>query len=772
MSDHDARDRELNETDGQAEPGTDPEVAADEPLDLGELDPEAWRPGIPWWPGFSLIFAVVALPAISIWLSGVVADRLAREAPDQLGAIDAWRGLIQASLIVGVILIVMVPIAARLVQGDTNAILRVLEVGFPVGVTLVVVVVLLHTVLAFAIVMGVERLIFGHAFPGTAGVVALAGLASAVYLLTAALGKLRASTDHEFAVPIDRPTAPGLFALIDDLARGMGITPPDAVLVGPSMAFWSATGTFKTLTEPVSGNVLVVSLPAMALLSRAQIEALLAHELAHFRNRDMEVNSRLGPGFDRIVASVRALDQESEGVGRIAAWPGRLWLDFATRAMSAVVGERRRASEASADDTAAAAVGEGEMASALVGHAAIHAVEVDWAGAVRKAVEWREGDPLDGLPDLWKRGFAETTARDVIEWTLADLEPDRPALLTRLRARGHADVGLDVMTDPAIRELLADPAGVAARLWDAMRDFDTRGESIHLNPPRATPGVIGWVLTGLVFVVIFAVRGIGSGEWLQIAVVITAVWLLFPVVYPYLQREAELDRAGFRTRPWWFRWVDPSATRLPWSQLRWTGTMWLKLRAESWATLSNGLDSTSWWAGIWSKQELGRLIDALRERGAAVDFSSLASVQDVERHAVIWYVRGRFLVPELRVTPEGTFVTVQPVKSLGTGALKLSFALTDRLYEPVPLAKPTDVVVQTAHLAAAAKVDVETFEREARRAEIHGDREDWSMTIDGIEGEWRVPRTVDELDMAEVLVEILHDEPETEAETDDEPDMS
>lgn len=134
----------------------------------------------------------------------------------------------------------------------------------------------------------------------------------------------------------------------------------------------------------------------------------------------------------------------------------------------------------------------------------------------------------------------------------------------------------------------------------------------------------------------------------------------------------------------------------------------------------------------------------------------MASVEDHERHAVAWYVRGRFVVPEVRVTPDGSLVTVKPVKSLGTGALKLSFALIDRLHEAVPKAEPNDVVVQVAHLADAAKIDAETFEREARRIEIYRGRDGWSITIDGIEGEFTAPRKVDELDIAEMLVEVLH----------------
>jgi Peptidase family M48 len=728
----------------------------DELLDLSRIDPEALRPGIPWWPGFSLIFAVVALPAMSIVLTGVVADRLAAEAPNDLGAIDAWRALIQSTVIAGAILILIVPIIARLVRGRTNAILRVLEVGFPIGVVFVAIVVLLHSALAFAIVMGVERLLFGRVVPGSAAFVALAGLASAVYLLGAGVAKLRPSSGDEAAIPIERHDAPGLFGMVDDLTSRVGIHSPDVILLGPSMSFWSSSGSFDTLSKPVSGNILHVSLPALALLSKSQVEAVLAHELGHFRNGDVDIGSRMAPAFERVATSIRTLDVESEGIGRIAAAPARLWLDYALRAIHVVVFERRREAEARADATAADVVGPQRTASALLAHAATVMVEGDWAEDVGKAIGDREGDPLANLPDRARESLAEVTAGDVIAMSLFVDDPEHPAVLSRLRALNQEDALLDVLTEPALHGLITDPARLASRLWDAMRDGQTQSESIHLNRPRVTPGIIGWVLTGIAFALIFAVRGLGQGEALQIAVVITAVWLMFPIVYPYLQHEAELDQMAFRIRPWWYRWIDRSATRLPWKRIRWTGSMSLKLQAESWATLSNGLDSASWWAGIWPKQELARLIDELQAREAMVDFSPMASVADVERDAVVWYIRDRFLVPEMRVTPDGALITVLPVKSLGTGALKLSFALIDRLHDPVPPAKPEDVVAQRSHLAEVVKVDLATFEAEARRAEIHGSRDEWIMTIDGIEGVWTAPRKIDELDIADMLIEVLH----------------
>ena len=44
-------------------------------------------------------------------------------------------------------------------------------------------------------------------------------------------------------------------------------------LLGPSMAWWTATGEIRTLDGPLDGAVINVSLPLLGLLSTAEVEA-------------------------------------------------------------------------------------------------------------------------------------------------------------------------------------------------------------------------------------------------------------------------------------------------------------------------------------------------------------------------------------------------------------------------------------------------------------------------------------------------------------------
>jgi hypothetical protein len=105
--------------------------------------------------------------------------------------------------------------------------------------------------------------------------------------------------------------------------------------------------------------------------------------------------------------------------------------------------------------------------------------------------------------------------------------------------------------------------------------------------------------------------------------------------------------------------------------------------------------------------------------------------------------------------PNGELLEVQDVASVGTGALRLSFALVDRLDEPVKVARATDRVVGIEQLARLAQVDPATFEASAKRLTIDGDRDIWQIAISGTDDVWTPPRSMDEADMAELILEIF-----------------
>ncbi|MEW5991161.1 MAG: M48 family metallopeptidase [Chloroflexota bacterium] len=729
-----------------------------ERLDLSAVEPERWRSGIPWWPGLGVIITLVALPGLSLALSSGVAARQVG-APAVPTLLETWRGLAMAALVSGGAAFAVVPVAALVVRGRTRAILALLRFGVPVGVVLIAIVVMLHALLAGASVVAVMWLILGWAHAGAGGIVAFLGLAAATYLLGAGLTKLRHVPAHEPAISLGRSDAPQLVELVNDLAKRVGVERPDAILLGPAGDFWVGRGTVRALNDSVDGVVLHASIPTLALLSRAQIEAVIAHELGHIRNGDTDVGWRLAPAFERLRTSIDVLEKEAEGIGAVAAWPGMRWLDYAKSAVGVVVGETRRDSEARADAVAADVVGAEVTAETLLAVHAVAVVEDLWLAALDEAFATAPDDPIESFTTAARASLVGATPADIIEHDLFGLRADHPALLTRLRALGQVGAALEVSDAAALTDLVADPRAQLMRIIEAIKDVDPRGHELLLNAPRLTPGVVAWAITGLVFGAIFGWKGLQDGlggDEPIIAAIVAAVWLSFPIVYLHLQHEVAVDRHGIHVRSWWRHWLDRGG-RPRWVDLRWTSSMSLTTRFEEWVTVSNGFDTASWWAAIWPRRELAALVDGLRERRGVINFASEYGVQDVERLAVLWCVRGRIVVPEVQLGADGSILEMRPVKAPGRGPLRLSFALSDRLVLPVKPAGGKDRIAHPAHLAEVAKIDLETFEREARRIVVRGSREVWEVAVDDVLV-WSGPRRTDLYDVAEVILAIAASE--------------
>ncbi len=83
------------------------------------------------------------------------------------------------------------------------------------------------------------------------------------------------------AVPLKRHHAPELFHVVDLLARRAGIRPP-ALFLAPS------PGANAMAVRTQGDGALAVTRGALRLLGPAELEAVLAHEVAHLKNGDTE----------------------------------------------------------------------------------------------------------------------------------------------------------------------------------------------------------------------------------------------------------------------------------------------------------------------------------------------------------------------------------------------------------------------------------------------------------------------------------------------------
>jgi Zn-dependent protease with chaperone function len=742
---------------------TEPERLSPGVEEVGEEPVWPVRSSAPPWPPLTLLLAISFLPLASLVVIAIGNDRFGAESAAQLGLVEVWRSLALAAFAAGSALVLVVPIAARAARGRPRLTLKLLTSGIPIGVLLVGAVVLAHAVLAYAVTLAVEHVTLGSAIPATATVLLIGGAASAVYVVTSGLGALREVEVPAMATTLHAATAPGLHSLVADLAGRVGVSRPEGLLLGLTMDFWAAQGSFRSIDDVATGRVVHVSLPQLALLSEPDVEAIVAHELAHLRNRDTEAAARLAPAFERLSTATEALDRESQGIGRLAAMPGLLWLEFATLSAMSVVAETRRIEELAADRVAADVVGVDRVAYALVSSSALWPLDDAWSAEVARAVEGDAGvDPLGSFVAGARKVLATVKTEDILEISIETTGPDHVTLPERLHALGVSPPDYAPAEHMALDRLVGPAAMVeVSRLLEALKPVDRRQDAETINPPRLTPGIVGWVLIGLIGVPYFlqrlATAGNNFGNVLQIAIVAGGLWLLFPLVYPWLQREVVLDRGGMRIRPWLWRWLDREARRLAWVRLSWSDSTTLTVRWERILTLSDGSRSVHLWAEIWPRRELAKLVDALRDRGAAVRFTAHMTEEDDERRAVVWLYGDRFLVPQIRRTHDGHLVETRPVKTIPVDPAGLQGVLVDRLHGPIEaLGKKLRGLADVEHLATVAEIDEDTFMRDARKLTVGGGRHGWTIRVEGLPGLWAAERRkTDEADLTVAIFGVL-----------------
>lgn len=112
--------------------------------------------------------------------------------------------------------------------------------------------------------------------------------------------------------------APGLWNFVRAIAMGPGAPVPDHIVLGMTEGFFVTS--LRTHLTPdgrdLAGRTLYLSAPMLPLLSRAEIAAIVAHELAHFSGEDTEYSQQVLPlfvGLDRAAAALEPRHEQSKG---------------------------------------------------------------------------------------------------------------------------------------------------------------------------------------------------------------------------------------------------------------------------------------------------------------------------------------------------------------------------------------------------------------------------------------------------------------------------
>lgn len=136
---------------------------------------------------------------------------------------------------------------------------------------------LVQTVLIFALMLGV-LLLSGLRIVGALGLAVVLGMGSFFFVT---IQNRASELTPQNAVPLERSNAPGLHALLEELAERAELPrTPDVYLLSAGMMNAATLGSRE---HPI----LIVTPPLLDTLSRSEVRAVLAHEVAHVRDNDL-----------------------------------------------------------------------------------------------------------------------------------------------------------------------------------------------------------------------------------------------------------------------------------------------------------------------------------------------------------------------------------------------------------------------------------------------------------------------------------------------------
>lgn len=264
--------------------------------------------------------------------------------------------------------------------------------------------------------------------------IAAISAALAVFYAVVCIFKRVPQTTNVEGELISENSAPALWAHVRELAVKAESAPPDHIVAGIDTNFFVTEAPLHVNDRTLKGRCLFVSLPLLRLLDRAEADAVLMHELAHFRGGDTASSAELGPKLAQY--DYYCMMMQANAVTLLVFWVLRLYrviFEFALKRDS-------RQREFVADRIAAILVSAQGLVRALIKISA-YARYRDVIEERLFAEQGRHGEKL-GIADRIATGLAPyAESAQFLDAMQAACIPhpfdSHPALSERMRSVGH-----------------------------------------------------------------------------------------------------------------------------------------------------------------------------------------------------------------------------------------------------------------------------------------------------------------------------------------------
>ncbi len=234
---------------------------------------------------------------------------------------------------------------------------------------------LLASGLALTYTVYIAEVVYAESFhPQIVLVVGLVTLGGAFALIRPAFQMTQKAHNFIIGKRLTPEEYPTLWSFVRNAANRLGALLPDSLIVGVGTEFYVTESNVTCLEEKLKGRALFLSLPILRRLSTSELQAIVGHELGHFRGSDTLYSQRFYPIYKSAHQGLESLRLE-DGTPNYLLLPVYALFAYFMDEFSRIESSIGRKRELMADKAAAELTSDAVAASAL---AKIYAYSTCW----------------------------------------------------------------------------------------------------------------------------------------------------------------------------------------------------------------------------------------------------------------------------------------------------------------------------------------------------------------------------------------------------------
>ncbi len=284
--------------------------------------------------------------------------------------------MVVAGYLIGALIFVIIVGSPRLAGTDRSRMSLIFGPSARLVMVLLAASVLVQAGLLIYSLFTLEASTIGRVHGGIMLAVGLGALFACYALIRSAFAFFRV---EPMVVRASRSQSTELRHRVDDIADRLGSQRPDHIIIGlePNFFVTSAPAKLMGSGEDLHGTTLFVSLGLMRILSEEEFNAVIGHELGHFRGSDTVYSLKFAPTYSRLSHALAVLSQSTESAADLGRLPAVVALSaYLTRFATSerTVGRER---ELIADQAGASVSSPKALATALL-KVALFSENWDW----------------------------------------------------------------------------------------------------------------------------------------------------------------------------------------------------------------------------------------------------------------------------------------------------------------------------------------------------------------------------------------------------------